>query len=86
VTAATVAYATIEELLEAVLTDQQNQSVQAPNADSSSLSDMFKVVATVLRHVVTELNVAEPKGDGILAIIKTHEAKWLLKFIGPLKL
>jgi hypothetical protein len=47
---------------------------------------MFKVVATVLRQIVTELNVAESEGDGIVAIIKTHEAKWLLEFIGSSKL
>jgi hypothetical protein len=47
---------------------------------------MFKVVATVFRQIVTEFNVAESEGDGILAIIKTHGAKWLLEFIGPSQL
>jgi hypothetical protein len=34
-----------------------SQSVQAPNANSSSLNDIFKVVATVFQQILTELKI-----------------------------
>jgi hypothetical protein len=36
-----------------------SQSVQAPNANNSSLNDMFKVVAKIFQQIMTELNGAE---------------------------
>jgi hypothetical protein len=36
--------------------------------------------------MLTELNGAESEEDRIVAIIKTHEAKWLLEFICPSEL
>jgi hypothetical protein len=47
-----------------------SQSVQAPNVNSSSVNDMFKVVATVFQHIMTELNGAESEEGRIVAIIK----------------
>jgi hypothetical protein len=35
------------------------QPVEAPNTNSSSLNDMFKVVATVLQQIMTELDGVE---------------------------
>jgi hypothetical protein len=45
-------------------------SVQASNANSSSLNDMFTVVATIFQQLVTELNGAESEEDRIMAITK----------------
>jgi hypothetical protein len=47
-----------------------SQSVQAPNANSSSLNDMFKVVAAIFQQIMTELNGAESEEDRIRAITK----------------
>jgi hypothetical protein len=56
-----------------------NQSVQAPNANcsyvndmanSSSVNDMFKVVAMTLQQIMRELSGAESEGDRIMAITK----------------
>jgi hypothetical protein len=59
-----------------------SESVEAPDANSSSLNDMLTAVVTIM----TELNGAESEADRITAIIKknyikTHEAKWQLEFI-----
>jgi hypothetical protein len=43
---------------------------------------MFKVVTMVFHWIKTELSWAESEEDRIVAIIETHEAKWLLEFIG----
>jgi hypothetical protein len=48
-----------------------NQSVQAPNANSSSLNEMFIVVPTTCQQILTKLNGAESKEDRIMAITKT---------------
>jgi hypothetical protein len=50
---------------------------------------MFRVVTMVFQQVMTELNGAETEEDNSghhKNCIKTHEAKWLLEFIGPEKL
>jgi hypothetical protein len=47
-----------------------SQSVQAPNVNSSSLNNMFKVVATVFQQIMTELNGAESEEDRMVAIRK----------------
>jgi hypothetical protein len=47
-----------------------SQSVQAPNANSSSLNDMFTVVATIFQQIMTQLSGAESEEDRILAITK----------------
>jgi hypothetical protein len=39
-----------------------------------------------VRYVITEFNAAESEEDRIAAIIKTHEARWLLEVKGPSKL
>jgi predicted alpha/beta hydrolase len=47
---------------------------------------MFTVVTTVIQQIMTELKGAVSEVDRIIAIkksyIQTHEAKWLLHFIG----
>jgi hypothetical protein len=45
-----------------------SQSVQAPNANSSFLNDMFTVAATIFRQIMTELNGAKSEEGRILAI------------------
>jgi hypothetical protein len=45
-----------------------SQSLQAPNANSSSLNDMFKVVATILQQIMTELSGSESEEDRIVAM------------------
>jgi hypothetical protein len=58
-----------------------SQSVQTPYVQSSSLNDMFKVVATVFQQIMTDLNGAESEEDRIATITKkknctkNHEAK-----------
>jgi hypothetical protein len=47
-----------------------SQSVQTANANSSSGNVMFKVVATILQQIVTELNGTESEEDRIMAIKK----------------
>jgi hypothetical protein len=47
-----------------------SQSVQAPKANSSSLNDMFTVVATIIQQIMTELNGAESEESRIIAITK----------------
>jgi hypothetical protein len=59
-----------------------SQSVQAPDVNSSSLKDMFEVVAMVFQQIMTELNGAKSEEDRTVAIIETHEAQWLLEFVG----
>jgi hypothetical protein len=44
------------------------QSIQAPNANSSSLNDKFKVAAMIFQQIMTELNGAESEEDRIMAI------------------
>jgi hypothetical protein len=46
------------------------RSVQAPNVNSSSLSDMFSVVATVLQQIMREINGTKSEEDSITTIIK----------------
>jgi hypothetical protein len=41
-----------------------SQSVQAPNANSSSLDDVFTVVATIFQQIMTELNRTSQKKTG----------------------
>jgi hypothetical protein len=48
----------------------QSQSVQAPNMNSSSLNDMFKVVATIFQQIMTELSGAESEEGRIVTITK----------------
>ncbi|XP_033608254.1 uncharacterized protein LOC117282488 [Cryptotermes secundus] len=43
---------------------------QTPNVNSMSLTDMFKVVATIFQQIMIELNGAESEEDGIMAILK----------------
>jgi hypothetical protein len=45
-----------------------SQSVQAPDANSSPLKDMFPVIATILQQIMTELSGAELEEDRIVAI------------------
>jgi hypothetical protein len=62
-----------------------SQSVQAPNANSSSLNGTFTAVATAFQQITTELSGAESEEDRNgyhRNSIKTHEAKWPLEFIG----
>jgi hypothetical protein len=47
-----------------------SESVQAPNANSSSLSGMFTVVATICQHIMMELSGAESEEDRIMTITK----------------
>jgi hypothetical protein len=46
------------------------KSVQAPNANSSSVYDMSKVVAAIFQQIMTELNGAESEEDRIMVIRK----------------
>jgi hypothetical protein len=46
------------------------QSVEAPNANSSSLNDMFTVVATVFQQIMTDLSGTESEEDRIMTITK----------------
>jgi hypothetical protein len=49
------------------------------------VNDIFKVAAKLFQHIMTELNGAESKKDGIMThknCIKTHKARWLLEFMG----
>jgi ABC-type thiamine transport system substrate-binding protein len=48
-----------------------SQSVQAPDANNSSLNDTFTVVAKVFQQIMTKLNGAESEEDRIMAITKT---------------
>jgi hypothetical protein len=62
-----------------------NQSVQAPNANSSSLDDMFTVVATIFQQILTAQWGRSRRRQKIghhKNCIKTHEAKWPLDSIG----
>jgi hypothetical protein len=55
-----------------------SRSVHAPNANTSSLNDMFKVIATIVPHIMTEFNGAVSEEGTIMAIknsVKTHRAK-----------
>jgi hypothetical protein len=68
--------ATVEErialpFLEAQPATSAKASVQAPNANSSSLNDMFTVVATIFQQIITERIGAELEEDRIMATIKT---------------
>jgi hypothetical protein len=56
--------------LEAQPTTRLSRSVQDPKANSSSLNDIFKVVATIFQQIATELNGAEAEEDKITAVIK----------------
>jgi hypothetical protein len=47
-----------------------SQSVQAPNANSSSVNDMFKVVALTFQQIMRELSGAKSEEDRIMAITK----------------
>jgi cytoskeletal protein RodZ len=47
-----------------------SQSVQAPNANSSSVNDLFTVVGMIFQQIMTELNGAESEEDRIMAITK----------------
>jgi hypothetical protein len=57
---------------QACLRNQQvsSQSVQAPNANSSSLNDMFTLFATIFQQIMTDLNGAESEEDRIMTITK----------------
>jgi hypothetical protein len=44
-----------------------SQSVQAPDANSFSLNDMFKEVATIFQQIMTQRNGAMSEGDRIMA-------------------
>jgi hypothetical protein len=45
-----------------------SQSVQVPNVNSSSLSKIFEVVATIFLQIITELNGDESEEDRLMAI------------------
>jgi hypothetical protein len=47
-----------------------NLSVQNPNVNSSSMNDIFIVVATVFEHVMAEFNGVESEEDRIMDITK----------------
>jgi hypothetical protein len=47
-----------------------SQSVQAPDANSSPLKDMFPVIATIFQQIMTELSRAESQEDRIMVITK----------------
>jgi hypothetical protein len=47
-----------------------SQSVHAPNANSLSVNDIFKVVATIFQQIIRELNGAKSEEDRIMAITK----------------
>jgi hypothetical protein len=49
--------------LEAQLQQVPSQSVQAPNANVSSVNDMFRVVAMIFQQIMTGLKVAEPEKE-----------------------
>jgi hypothetical protein len=62
-----------------------SQSVQAANANSSSLNDVFEVVATIFQQIMAELigtEVEEENNGHHKNCIKNHETKWPLEFIG----
>jgi hypothetical protein len=46
------------------------KSVQVPNARSSSLNEIFKVVATIFQQLMTELSGTKSEEDRIMAISK----------------
>jgi hypothetical protein len=46
------------------------QSIQTPNVNSSSLKDIFDVVAMVFQQIMAELNGADSDKDRIVAITK----------------
>jgi hypothetical protein len=58
------------------------QSVQAPNANSSSVNDMFTVVATIFQQIVTDLNGVESEEERIVAITKIVFKLMKQDFIG----
>jgi hypothetical protein len=58
-----------------------HQSVRAPNVNSFSLDKMLKVVVTVVQQIMIESNGGVLEED----CLKSHGAKCLLEFIGPLK-
>jgi hypothetical protein len=47
-----------------------SQSIQTPDVNSSSLKDMFDVVAMVFQQIMTELSEANSDEERIVAIIK----------------
>jgi hypothetical protein len=47
-----------------------SQSVQAHNANSSSVRNMFRVVTMIFQQIVTELSGAESEEDRIITITK----------------
>jgi hypothetical protein len=47
-----------------------SQCVQAPNANSSSLDDMFTAVSTMFQQIMTELSGVESEEDRIMTITK----------------
>jgi hypothetical protein len=47
-----------------------SRSVQAANANSSPLNDMFTIVATICQQNMTELNGAESEADRTMAITR----------------
>jgi hypothetical protein len=49
-----------------------SQSLQAPNANTSALNDMFTVVATIFQQMMTEFNGAESEVDRIMPIKKLY--------------
>jgi hypothetical protein len=48
-----------------------SQSVQAPNANSSPVNDMYKVVARIFQRIMTEHNGTKSEEDRIITITKT---------------
>jgi hypothetical protein len=46
------------------------KSLQAPNVNTLSLNNMFKVVTMVFQRIMTELSGAESEEDRIVAITK----------------
>jgi hypothetical protein len=64
--------ATVEEMSAPSLEAQPTStaSVQAPNANSSSLNDMFKEVVMAFQQIMTELNGAESEEARVVAITK----------------
>jgi hypothetical protein len=65
---------------------ETSQSVRAAIVNSQPLDNMLRVV-TAVQQIMTELNGAVSDEDKIVAItkIKSHESKWPLEFIDPLK-
>jgi hypothetical protein len=47
-----------------------SQSVQTPNVKSSSLRDIFKVVAKLFQQIVTESSAAESEQGRIVTVTK----------------